>query len=304
MRLTVLIPTRDRHDLVADCLASLGEQAPQPADWEVVVVDDGSDEPLMPVVERAASTGLPARCIVQEKAGLNAARNHGVSRSEGNLIAFLDDDTIVAPGWAAAVEEAFANTACQALGGRVVLRVEGGGELPGWLTERRLTYLSHYDLGAEPREVREPPLPVGANFALRRSALERLGGFRAGLDRVGNELISNGEYELLRRVLADGGEILYWPAAEVIHRVPRERLTKEWFRRRARAQGISDIRTDPLEPGTFARRYSREAVRTGRAVPILARRVLERRGGFDAELWLIACRARLEELRRQRAALA
>ena len=304
MRLTVLIPTRDRHDMVADCLASLNGQVPQPEEWEIIVVDDGSDEPLAPVVERTAEAGLPVRCLTQGKAGLNAARNHGVAMSEGEVIAFLDDDTIVSPGWAAAVEDGFANNECEALGGRVVLQLEGGGELPDWLTERRLTYLSHYDLGGEPREVNEPPLPVGANFALRRSALERLGGFRDGLDRIGNELISNGEYELLRRILADGGEILYWPTAEVLHRVPRERLTKEWFRRRARAQGVSDIRTDPLEAGTFARRYVREGVRAGRALPILARRLVERRGSFDAELWLIACRARLKELRRQRAALA
>jgi glycosyltransferase involved in cell wall biosynthesis len=299
---SVVIPSRDRHALLADCLDTLGAQGVPRRDWEVIVVDDGSDEPLEPVVERAATAGLPVRCVRQPKAGLNAARNRGAAESRGSIVAFLDDDTLVEPGWAPAVRRAFERHRCEALGGRVVLRPEGHVELPRWLTEKRLTYLSRYDLGDTAREIHGPPLPVGANFAIRRATLERLGGFRAGLDRIGGELISNGEFELLRRLLRAGGQVLYWPHAEVVHRVPAERLTKAWFRRRAHAQGVSDARTDPLDGVPYALRVSREAVRAGRALPIFTRRFVEGRGGFDAELWLIACRARIAELGRQRAA--
>lgn len=304
MGVSVVIPTRDRPGLLAGCLETLRGQSAPPPGWEVVVVDDGSDEPLQPVVNAARARGLPVACVRQRKGGLNAARNRGVAASRGEIVAFLDDDTLVEAGWARAVHRAFEMRRCDALGGRVVLRTEDGSDLPRWLTEKRLTYLSRYELGPEPREVSAPPLPVGANFAVRRGALDSLGGFRDGLDRIGGELISNGEFELLRRLLGKGGRVLYWPDAEVAHRVPAERLTKQWFRRRARAQGVSDVRTDPLDGTSYARRATREAVRAGRAIPILARRVAERRGSFDAELWLIACRARLEELRRQRGARA
>jgi glucosyl-dolichyl phosphate glucuronosyltransferase len=268
----------------------------------VIVVDDGSDEPLAPTVAIAASAGVPARCVWQPKAGLNAARNRGVASARGEIVAFLDDDTLVDPRWLAAIDRAFGDHGCDAVGGRVVLRLESGGELPRWLTEKRLGYLSAYDLGPNARDVHGPPLPVGANFAVRRTALEGLGGFRDGLDRVGRELISNGEFELLRRLLSSGGRVVYRPDAEVVHRVPAERLTKDWFRRRAYAQGVSDVRTDPLDGDPFALRAARETVRAARALPILARRMVEGRGSFDAELWLIACRARVEELQRQRRA--
>lgn len=85
-------------------------------------------------------------------------------------------------------------------------------------------------------------MPFGANFAITRVMLGQLEPFRDGLDRVGATLISNGETELLLRVLDIGGRIIYWPDAEVAHRVPAERLTKTWFRRRALAQGVSDVR--------------------------------------------------------------
>jgi glycosyltransferase involved in cell wall biosynthesis len=302
MRVSVVIPTRDRHALLADCLTTLRDQSRPPGDWEVVVVDDGSDEPLEPLVRRHASDGLPARSVRQAKGGLNRARNRGVAESEGEIVAFLDDDTLVAGGWADALLRGFDARPCEAIGGRVILELERGAELPRWLTEKRLEYLSSYDLGPDPRDIHAPPLPVGANFAVRRDALDAIGGFRDGLDRVGRKLISNGEYELLGRLLRADGRIVYWPAAQVRHRVPAERLTKEWFRRRARAQGVSDVRTTPLNGGAFGRRVVREGIRAGRALPIAARRVVERRGVFDAELWLIACRARVEELRRQRAA--
>ena len=301
--MSVVIPSRDRHTLLADCLATLRGQEP-PGGWEVIVVDDGSKEPLEPAVKRLAAADLPVRCVRQEAAGLNAARNFGVDKASGEIVAFLDDDTIVNPGWVKALDRGFAETGCDAIGGRVVLRFEGGLETPKWLTEQRLLYLSRYDLGDRPRPIVATPFPVGANFAVARTRVLDLAGFQEGLDRVGGELISNGEWELLRRLIGAGGTVLYWPSAEVCHRVPAHRLTKEWFRRRARAQGTSDVLTDPLGPGSYPLRAAREVVRAGRALPILARRLVEGRGSFDAELWVIACQARLSELRRQRSARA
>jgi hypothetical protein len=82
--------------------------------------------------------------------------------------------------------------------------------------------------------------------------------------------------------------------------VPRERLTKDWFRRRARAQGISDVRSEERGAGSYPLRLGRELLRAGRAVPILARRLVEGRGAFDSQLWLTYCRGRIEELGRRR----
>lgn len=300
MRLSVVIPTRDRPELLADCLESIVGQPEPPGGLEVLVIDDGSAEPLEPTVTPFAGRGLPVRCVRQAAAGLNAARNQGLRDADGELVAFLDDDTIVGPGWAIAVHEGFEREHCDVIGGRITLKLEDG--LPRWLTEKQLGYLSRYDLGETPREVDEPLLPFGANLALARSALEGVEPFRVGLDRVGSSLVSNGEIELLRRIRAAGGRIVYWPAAAVAHRVPPERLTKDWFRRRARAQGISDVRSDEGGAGGYPLRLGRELLRTGRAAPILVRRLIEGRGTFDSLLWVTYCRGRIEELGRRRAA--
>jgi hypothetical protein len=117
-------------------------------------------------------------------------------------------------------------------------------------------------------------------------------------------LISNGETELFHRVLATGGRIVYWPAATVEHRVPRERLTQEWFRERALAQGASDVLTEATGPRTDAvircLLLARETVRMIGDLPDLLRHLARERRRFDFALWLAYARGRRAEIRRLR----
>lgn len=80
--------------MLADCLTTLVERkAPPP--MEVLVVDDGSENSLQGTVALFAQRGLKIKCIRQQQSGLNAARNRGVREAAGEVIAFLDDDTLV-----------------------------------------------------------------------------------------------------------------------------------------------------------------------------------------------------------------
>jgi GT2 family glycosyltransferase len=286
--LAVVIPTRNRPDLLVDCLRTLTRQTLP--DIDVLVVDDGSERPLEPAV-----TGVDPRlrCHRQAPGGLNAARNAGVAHTTAPIVAFLDDDTLVAPGWAEAVVAAFAETGCSGLGGRVELDIPV--DPPRWLTAKRRDYLAELELGPERRWLDGVALPVGANCAVRRDELDRTGGFRVGLDRDGASLISSGETEFFRRLRGAGGRLLYDPAAVVVHRVPAERVTVEWFHRRAYAQGASDAMLESLvTDASPALRRLRERVRAGRAAPILAKAIAQRRGTANARIWLSYCRGRRE----------
>jgi hypothetical protein len=141
--------------------------------------------------------------------------------------------------------------------------------------------------------------PYGANCAVTRDAFERHGGFVPDLDRTGASLRSNGDVEFFRRLRARGGRIGWWPEADVEHRVPAERLTPEWFRRRAFNQGLSDVLLlPPPESGAGrARRLGRELVRMGRSGPILARGLVSGGGVEGASIWASYCRGRIATLR-------
>ncbi|MSQ47316.1 MAG: glycosyltransferase family 2 protein [Deltaproteobacteria bacterium] len=90
-RVTVVIPTYNRRDLVREAIASVTAQSYP--DVEVIVVDDGSDDGTAEVVRRFAGV----QYVYQENRGVSVARNVGVARARGELIAFLDSDDLWQP---------------------------------------------------------------------------------------------------------------------------------------------------------------------------------------------------------------
>jgi Glycosyl transferase family 2 len=129
-RVSVVTPTRDRHDMLSSALASaLGQRG---VEFEVIVVDDGSDPPV--------SDGLvsdPRLRVARHDtpAGVSAARNTGIERARAPWIAFLDDDDLWAPDkLTSQLNAAEAAGAAWAYGGDVTvdrdLRVISGGPPP------------------------------------------------------------------------------------------------------------------------------------------------------------------------------
>ena len=88
---SVIIPTYNRCDLVREAIASVVAQTYR--DFEVIVVDDGSDDDTAEVVQEFAGVWY----VYQPNRGVAAARNHGVALSTGKLLAFLDSDDLWRP---------------------------------------------------------------------------------------------------------------------------------------------------------------------------------------------------------------
>jgi glucosyl-dolichyl phosphate glucuronosyltransferase len=292
--LSVIIPTRDRPALLRDTLASVLAAEEPEGGMEVVVIDDGSEPALAPVVDEAAGGRPGVRCERQAPAGLNAGRNRGAELARGRILAFLDDDVLVAREWAASVVDAFGDLGCDGLAGRILLRLEAPE--PKWLSPRRRTYLSELDLGESGGWLDESRLPYGANCAVSKEMFDRVGGFRRGLDREGDSLISNGDTEFFERVRAAGGKLAYSPSAVVQHRVSAARLTDEWALRRAHSQGLSDGILLRERGGRTGLKVARELVRVARAPLVLARDLAHRRGSTGTRMFLTYCRGRISGL--------
>lgn len=198
----IVIPTRNRADYLERVLASL---ACQDADCphEVCVVDDGSSDATPAVVERFGVRLL--RHPVNR--GLNAARNAGVTATTAPLIAFLDDDVDVPPGWLRALVQGVArHPEADAFGGPIRARLEGR---PPRSCGREKPPITTLDLGAEDAEVE---MVWGANLVVRRGAFDRLGPFDERISGHGDE------EDWLLALRASGGRIVYLAAAGVEHR--------------------------------------------------------------------------------------
>jgi glycosyltransferase involved in cell wall biosynthesis len=95
--ISVIVPTYNRESYLGRSLASVLDQR-LPCD-ELIVVDDGSTDGTVSVVERiAADSPVPLRLLCQENRGAAAARNTGIRAAKGELLAFLDSDDWWLPG--------------------------------------------------------------------------------------------------------------------------------------------------------------------------------------------------------------
>jgi hypothetical protein len=175
---SILIPTRARPSYLEVALASIAPQAAD-AGAEVLVVDDAGASPAM----RALVTGFGARYEPHPSPlGLNVARNTGVERSTGELVVFVDDDIRASPGWLdALLRAARENPFIDVFTGPIRPCLEGtrlrscGREGPP---------ITSLDLGGVDTFAR---YAWGANMAIRRSALERVGGFDVSIEHGGDE---------------------------------------------------------------------------------------------------------------------
>jgi glycosyltransferase involved in cell wall biosynthesis len=240
---TVVVPTRGRPAYLEVTLASLLRQRTR-VPHELLVVDDGSRDGTPAV---AARYGV--RCVSHAAPrSLNAARNTGLREARGALTAFVDDDVLVPPGWLDALARgAEAYPWAEAFGGPIRPRFEGGVPRGCGREDPPITVL---DLG--PRDT-EAEMVWGANLAVRRAAIERIGPFDERIVRPHGD-----EEEWLERLRAAGGRVAYLADAGLDHRrtaldarlgrlaraaFARGRAARASDRRRGRAPGLgSELR--------------------------------------------------------------
>jgi Glycosyl transferase family 2 len=96
---SVVLPTRDRRDLLSRAIESVQKQSYR--NWELLIVDDGSVDGTAEFL--AGVAGDRVRCFRHHGAGACAARNVALAQARGDLIAYLDDDNMMHPAWLKAV---------------------------------------------------------------------------------------------------------------------------------------------------------------------------------------------------------
>jgi GT2 family glycosyltransferase len=228
---SIVIPTRERPDYLEVALASIAPQAAA-AGAEVLVVHD---DPPSPAV-RAVAGRFGASYLAHDRhLGLNAARNTGVANSHGELVVFVDDDVEVRPGWLQALTRAAReHPHAQVFTGPVHPRLEGS---PPRSCGREGPPVTALDLG--PEDTDRVRYAWGANMAVRRGALERVGPFDTALAGGGDE------QEWQDRLRSQGADqVLYVAAAALDHRRSPADARLRPLARAARARGRASRRFD------------------------------------------------------------
>src|SRR3954463_12293967 len=228
MRATVAIPTHGRPSYLGVALRSVLAQAE-----DVLVVVDGPD-----AASEAVAREHGARVVVHESPrGPNAARNPAIAHCDAELIAFVDDDVEVRPGWLDALLRAAAEEPeVDVFTGPVFARFE---DHPFRACGREGPPVTFLDLGPVDADA---PHAWGANLTIRRGAFDRVGLFDAGRELYGDE------QEWQDRLRASGRpRIRYVPGAALDHRRAGDDARLRSLSRAAYRRGQASRRYDVFQ---------------------------------------------------------
>lgn len=114
MKYSLIIPVYNRPDEVDELLESLCHQTHK--DFEVLVIEDGSQNKCEEVVQRYLSS-LDVRYFYKENSGPSPSRNYGAEKSRGEYLLILDSDCVLPPGYIQAIDEELARRDADAFGG-------------------------------------------------------------------------------------------------------------------------------------------------------------------------------------------
>ncbi|HEY5625817.1 MAG TPA: glycosyltransferase family A protein, partial [Dehalococcoidia bacterium] len=216
---SVVVPTKDRAEMLGDCFAGLMQQT-YPADcFEVVLVNDGSTDDTEEVVKGQLIPAAPfaVNYVKTTGIGATAARNLGMEEARGEIVAHLDDDCRPVPEWMEEGVRGFSDESVAIVGGPVFPKTEQAANFFS------ITASYTDDRGAYPT----------ANIFLRRDVAISTGGF--DLSFGGNLLgrpVSGWDADLVWRMRRQGYRPKFRRGAqvymEIFQQEPLEWVLHSW----------------------------------------------------------------------------
>ena len=198
MKASVIVPVYN-DPRIEDCILSLLSQDYSKELYEIIVVDNNSNDSTPEIIQRSN-----VKYLRENRKGSYFARNKGLEVASGEVAVFIDADCVADPHWLSTLLEGFKDSNVGGVGGRILKR-----EPQTWvqtyaedLAEQQLTpqYLPFHDA----------PYIVTANAAYRMTILRTLQGFD-------EQFQSGGDVDLAWRVQAAGFTIVTAPEAIVYH---------------------------------------------------------------------------------------
>lgn len=223
-RVSVIVPTYNGEERLPLLLHALTRQTAPRYLWEVLVVDDASQDDTAEVVR---SSGFARALRTPQNAGPAGASNYALEFARGEIVAFTDDDTVPAPDWIERGLATLSDGRDEVTGGHIELT---WSDPPGIaeLVDIGRGYLDQENMVQE-------GYAATANLWMRRDAFERIGGFR--------EIWSSQTHDrdLVERAVAAGSRLRYAP--DVVVRHPARCGFRELARKEYRlAKGAAELR--------------------------------------------------------------
>ena len=259
MKFSIIIPVYNRPDEVDELLQSLTAQTFK--DFEVVIVEDGSDIPCQEVVEKYADR-LNLKYFTKPNSGPGQTRNYGVERSQGEFVIILDSDVVLPAGYLQAIEKELKTLSpnpspSMARGLNEVLPIEGelegvsafGGpdrahesfsDVQKAINYSMTSFFTTGGIRGGKKQMDKKFYPRSFNMGIRRSLYQQLGGF--------SEMRFGEDIDFSIRIYESGAQCRLFPEAWVWH---KRRTDFKKFFKQVHNSGIARINLMKRHPGTL-----------------------------------------------------
>lgn len=232
-RVSVIVAARNEQDVIGDLLNDL--QKSKCKNFEVIIIDDHSEDQTAAVVQNFSVTDSRFRFITNNGQGKKAALSTGIRFSSGSLILTTDADCRVGPDWITSICSYFENSATQLVLGPIRLEARSFFDFV-----QSIEFSSLIGSASGMAGWRRPMLANGANLGFRKTVFSSVNGY------AGNDHIPSGDDEFLLRkvkdVYANGIEFVTTPESVVTTRPNRS--VREFLHQRIRWAGKWRLHTD------------------------------------------------------------
>lgn len=245
IKLSVIIPTRNRSTYLRGTLDSIVKQTFSQEEYEVIVIDNGSTDDTKEVTHSFSTRIKNLEYHYDDTPGLHVGRHKGLKMAKADILVYADDDIIAFPSWLQAINDSFKDDSVALVGGKDLPKYESNP--PFWIKEKWyqlcefghcMFELSLIDFGDEIKEI-VPTYVFGCNFAIRKEILLETKGFHPdGMPFEKIEYRGDGEGYVTRYIRKKGFKTIYNPKASVYHIVTKDRMSLDYFKKRAFCAGI------------------------------------------------------------------
>ena len=235
MKYSIIVPVYNRPDEVDELLQSLCEQSLK--DFEVVIVEDGSQKDCKEVVGRYTDR-LDVKYFMKPNSGPGQSRNYGAERAQGDYLLVLDSDVVLPTGYLQAVDDELRRQPADAFGGPDAAH-------PSFTdVQKAISYsmTSFFTTGGirGGKKKLDKFYPRSFNMGIRRDVYLQLGGFSKM--RFGEDI------DFSYRIVEAGYQPRLFPDAWVWH---KRRTDFRKFFRQVYNSGIARVNLEKRHPGTL-----------------------------------------------------
>ena len=223
--ISVIVCTYNRVSLLKNCLRSLEKQTADKRMYEVIVVDNNSNDNTDETIKDFTKSRLSIQLVKEKNQGLSFARNRGWQEAKGKYVAYIDDDAFTDHDW---IAEIISFTKKYPAVG-----VFGGPYKRYFLTPPPLWFPSGYgtlNLGKKVKQIHPPKeWLTGTNMIIQKNKFKKYGGFDTRFGMREKNTIYGEETDLIFRLHKSGEPIYYVPMIRVNHLVAGYKYSMLWL---------------------------------------------------------------------------